>query len=152
MGFIRNIELASDIVSIASGQVPVNLGFRLFSTFFGRKKGLTKAQMKKLMMRKRRMFVDNVIMNHKRLHDKSREKIIDETKAKISSKPSKKKLNMPSNKPEIGPTKSPLKKVKPEQGERDKTHIKGSVDNKNQKSKSEWATKVKENSKPSKEI
>jgi hypothetical protein len=59
---------------------------------FGRKKGLTKAQRKKLARRRYRMFVDNIIMHHKRLHDKNREITINLAKAKTVVKPREQKL------------------------------------------------------------
>jgi len=162
VGIIGKIELVSDIASLASGQIPASYGFRLFSMFFGRKKGLTKAKMKKMMMRKRRMFVDNVIMHHKRLHDQNREQIIEETKAKISSKVQKKVLAVPGNKPIIGQSRSSPKReqnsrsvstqLKPSQGEHHKTRIQGLIDSERQKSRSKWAVRTKGNKSSAQEI
>ena len=162
MSLIGNIGLASNVVSLASGQIPFSFGFRLLPMFFGRKKGLTKAQMKKMMMRKRQMFVSNVIMHHKRLHDQNREQIIEKTKAKISRKSTKKVLGAPSRQPQttiskLTPQKEQgnrliAKPLKPKQEPQRKTSIQGLIDNERQKSRSKWAVKVKDNSKSSQEI
>lgn len=152
MSFIGKIELASNVASLTSGQIPASFGFRVFSMFFGRKKRLTKSQRKKLMMRKRRMFVDNVIMHHRRLHDQNREKIIEKTKAEISKKPKERALSKPGNAPKIRRDEVLAKKLKPKQGEQYKTHIKGAMDNVRQKSRSRWAVRVRDGSKSSQEI
>ena len=146
MSFIKNTEIALDAMSLASGGMPSNFIFRLGSMFFGRKKGMTKAQLKKLMMRRRRMFVDTVIMHHERLHNKNRQDVIDKTKEKISEKPKSKV------KPKLTPKTSPslgrgrkiiLNQRKPHQEHRPKTQINGFVGNQEQKSKLKWTDRVK---------
>jgi hypothetical protein len=147
VSLIRNLELASDVVSLASGRVPISPAFRLIPMFF-RRKGLTKAQMKKMMMRRRRMFVDTVIVQHKRIHDKNREQIIEQTKARLAGRP-KSQIKLRSK-----TTATPLlnrapnknrsdnrSKVKPQ--EPHKNRIKGLIDNERQKSRSKWAVKVR---------
>lgn len=57
-------------------------------TFLG--KNLTKAQRKKLLSRRRRLFVDRVVIAHKRIHDKNRDLIIENTKKRLSLKKEKK--------------------------------------------------------------
>ncbi len=42
----------------------------------GRSKRISRRQSRKLANRKRRWFVDNIIMHHKRLHDRNREMVI----------------------------------------------------------------------------
>lgn len=146
MGIIGHVELITDAVSLSRGQVPVSLGFRLLPVFFRYKKGLTKAQRKKLMMRRRRMFIDNIIMHHKRLHDKNREQIIDRTKAKLSKTTPAKTLAKPgaSLQPSKAPNRNDSKwrnKTQPEN--RGATRIKGMVDNNRERSRSQWATRVR---------
>ncbi len=161
MNLIKNLELASDIMSLAHGQVPVSAGLRLIPIFFHRRKGLSKAQMKKMMMRRRRMFVDTVIMEHKRIHDKNREEIIERTKARLSGKPKTQiKLNtktiatpllVSSKKPERGPNRNDSKaKAGPTQEHR--TKIQGLIDNNRQRSRSKWTTRVNENNGSSQSI
>ncbi len=147
MGLIKNIKLVSSAVSLASGNSFG--GFGLIPMFFHRKKGLTKAQMKKMMMRRRMMFVGAVIVQHKRIHDKNREQIIEETKARLAGRPktqtkSKSRvastalLNRESSKSR-GDNRS---KVRPQEPQ--KNRIKGLIDNERQRSRSKWAVKVSE--------
>jgi hypothetical protein len=154
VGLINRIELASDAVSLAQGQIPTGAILRLFPIFFHRKKGMSKAQIKKLMMRRRRMFVDTVIMAHKRIHDDNREKIIEKTKAKITSR--LKDANKPDSHTSklSAPNKGDNKwkeKVKPKQGTQ-RTRIKGLVDNERERSRSKWATRVRTDSGSQREI
>jgi len=142
VSLIGNIELASDIISIASGNIPSSAGFRLIPMFFRRRKGLSKAQMKKMMMRRRRMFVDTVIVQHKRIHDKNREQIIEQTKARLSGN-----IKSPTKQSKIvvAPllNRAPNKdrpKARPQEPQ--KNRIKGLIDNERQKSRSKWAVKV----------
>lgn len=52
-------------------------------TYHGSKaKRLTRAQRRKLANRRRRWFVDNIIMHHKRLHDRNREIVVASAKTK----------------------------------------------------------------------
>jgi len=53
------------------------------------RKGLTKAQRKKLARRRYRMFVDNIILHHKRIHDRNREIAVNNSKALITKEKSK---------------------------------------------------------------
>ena len=157
MKTIHRIELASDLLSLASGQVPTSMAFRLIPLFFHRKKGLTKAQLKKLIMQRRRRFVDNVVMIHeRRLHKKNFEEKIDQTKNKLIKKPSK-NLPKPSSAPKLRQDKnrSPdnrwQNKASPKQGEH-RTKIQGLVDDEKLKVRSRWAVRVNAKNGNSKEI
>ncbi len=159
MGIIGKVELASDAIALASGQVPVSAVFRILPIFFSRRKGLTKAQRKKMMMRKRRMFVDTVIMQHKRIHDKNREQIIEETKARLAGKPDTKVKLKPKTIAAPLLDRAPKKdfssrnKSKPQhQQESRQNRIKGLIDNERQKSRSKWAVRVSEKGGSSQEI
>lgn len=68
-------------------------GSGLYSMLFGGAglKGLSNAQRKKIARRRFRMFVDNIIMHHKRLHDKNREITIDLARKRIVDKEQEKK-------------------------------------------------------------
>ena len=157
MGIVGKIELVSDVISLASGQLPMSSGFRLVSMFFrGKKRRLTKARLKKLMMMRRRMFVDNVIMHHKRLHDKNREQIIEETKTKIAGRKEKAKSGEPSKQPKIGQSRSSsrreqdirpaAKQLKSIIMEQNKTHERGFVYGKQQeKGRDKWVDRIKGN-------
>ena len=91
------------------------------------------------------MFVDNIIMHHKRLHDQNREKVIEETKLKLSHKPIK-LSDKPSISPNLVRTQEKTEnrwrtKVKPKQGEF-RTRVKGMVDNDRERSRSKWTSRV----------
>ncbi len=51
-----------------------------------RKANLTRAQKRKLANRRRRWFTDNIIMHHKRLHDRNREIVVASAKTRALSK------------------------------------------------------------------
>ena len=74
-----------------------------FSVIRGpRRSRLTRAQRRKMANRRRRWFTDNIIMHHKRLHDRNREIVIASAKTRVVAK--KLAASQPSpNKP--SPTK-----------------------------------------------
>lgn len=63
-------------------------GHALAHTMYGqirraaRRRGTNRRQMRKTTHRKRRRFVDNIIMHHKRLHDKNRQLIISNARSR----------------------------------------------------------------------
>ncbi len=158
MNTIKRIELASDLISLASGQIPHSFAFKLIPMFFRRKKRLTKAQLKKLMMTRRRMFVDNVLMvNERRLQKKNLEDKIDQTKSRLLSRKPQKILGKPSLSPKLTPSRSRSNtrwqsQSSPQQGDRHKTKIQGLVDSERGKVRSKWALRVAVQSGSTKEI
>ncbi|MFT6332479.1 MAG: hypothetical protein ACJAW3_000817 [Lentimonas sp.] len=97
------LDLISDMMSLGSGGLPIG-SMRMIPKLF-RKKGLTKAQIKKLMMRRRRVFVDNVVMIHeRRVQKQGIEDRIKEVKEELRKKkkkiiPRKKMSAKPSSRP-----------------------------------------------------
>ncbi len=63
-------------------------GSGVFSLLFGAAglKYMSKAKRKKIARRRFRMFVDNIIMHHKRLHDRNREITINLARRKMLQK------------------------------------------------------------------
>lgn len=61
-----------------------------------RKKGLNRREMRKLSHRRKRRFVDNIIMHHKRLHDKNREMIVNNARARALARREQSKKESPS--------------------------------------------------------
>lgn len=57
-----------------------------------RRRGLTRRQMRKMSNRKKRRFVDNIIMHHKRLHDHNRALIISNARSRALAKRGLKKM------------------------------------------------------------
>lgn len=51
-----------------------------------KKRGLSKRQVRKLKNRKRRWFVDNIIMHHKRLHDRNRELAVSKARQRVQAR------------------------------------------------------------------
>lgn len=51
-----------------------------------RSAGLSRRQARKMSNRKRRWFVDNIVMHHKRLHDRNREMIVSNARSRIIAK------------------------------------------------------------------
>ncbi len=60
------------------------------------RRGLTRSKMRKLVNRKRRRFTDNIIMFHKRLHDKNRQVIISNARSRALARRDKAKKESPS--------------------------------------------------------
>lgn len=52
----------------------------------GRKAGATRKQRRKIANRRRRLFVDNIVMHHKRLHDKNRQNTINDIRKRALEK------------------------------------------------------------------
>ncbi len=101
---INNIGIASS--GLMNSRVAHQLvGYELFRCLFSsvrRKKGrrLSRSQRRKLFNRKRRWFTDNIIMHHKRLHDRNREIVISSAKSKVSARrleKAKRKTPQPEN-------------------------------------------------------
>lgn len=76
------------ISSVGRGGRSVPSGAGVFSLTFGAlgARKLSKAQRKKIAGRRRRRFVDNIIMHHKRLHDRNRQITIDLVRKKNEQK------------------------------------------------------------------
>lgn len=93
----KAMSLIGDVaLDVASGSNP------FLSIFNSAKKGLTKAQRKKLARRRYRMFVDNIIMHHKRIHDRNRELAVNNAKllSKDKSKEGKPRTVMSPRRPD----------------------------------------------------
>lgn len=86
-----SIGAVSKVLAKNSGELRGGFGAR--SLLFGSlgNHSLTMAQRKKIARRRFRMFVDNIIMHHKRLHDRNREITIDLTRKKLLDKEKEKK-------------------------------------------------------------
>lgn len=128
-------------ISSVLGGAPRVSGFGLFSMLLGfsKKRGLTKAQRKKMARRRYRMFVDNIIMHHKRLHDKNREITINLAKAKT---PIKEK-----EKPKLQSvlTKDNQTKWRDKASVRERTlKLRGRVDARRIRARSRWVSIVQE--------
>ncbi len=140
MSFIRGLNLISNAASVASGNVPLDLVLKLLPRLFKKKK-LTKAQLKKLMMMRRRRFVDTVLMPaHKEAHQENLKNVIDQTKKKIKLQ---KDLALDSSVIKVDRWQSKVR-PNPQSG---KTRIKGFVENgERQRSRSRWATRSNDSS------
>jgi hypothetical protein len=57
-----------------------------YSRRAGRRKGLSRREMRKTANRKRRWFVDNIIMHHKRLHDRNRAIVVSNARTRALAK------------------------------------------------------------------
>ena len=99
----KSIGAISSVLTVGGG-LSLAAGSGVFSMLFGagKGKGLSKTQQKKLSRRRRRRFVDNIVMHHKRLHDRNREvsinlvksRLMDKKNAKIKPKLSKNKTHI----------------------------------------------------------
>ncbi len=72
---------------LAQHLIEHEIAHTLFSLIKGpRKSRLTRAQRRKTLNRRRRWFTDNIIMHHKRLHDRNREIVVASVRAKVLAK------------------------------------------------------------------
>lgn len=107
------------------------IGDEIMHAFFSaiRKSGksrLSRVQRRKILGRKRRWFTDNIIMHHKRLHDKNRQIAISEAREKALSNNSLKK-----------PTESRRWRDRVEIKDRGRI-IRGRIDTKRMRARSRW--------------
>jgi hypothetical protein len=70
---------------MVKGGKSLTKGAGVYSLLFGAAglKGMSKAQRKKRGRRRFRLFVDNIIMHHKRLHDRNRQIVIDLARTRV---------------------------------------------------------------------
>ncbi len=107
-----------------------------------RKRGLSRAENRKLANRKRRWFVDNIIMHHRRLQEINRQKIVNSARERALLR-KKNLLNnslqkaKPKAKPEINRTWQNGIKTR-ERG----VKIRGSVDTRKIRARSRWLTAI----------
>jgi len=74
------------------------LAHALYSHIRGGYRGrVNRREARKVANRRRRWFVDNIIMHHKRLHDRNRELIINNAKERVLAKREKEKNKTLSN-------------------------------------------------------
>ena len=67
-----------------------------FTRRSGRRRSLGRRQMRKQLNRKRRWFVDNIVMHHKRLHDRNRAIVVSNARTRALAKREALKKNAPS--------------------------------------------------------
>lgn len=107
-----------------------------------RKRGLSRAQQRKLVNRKRRWFVDNIIMHHRRLQEINRQKIVSSARERALAR-KKNLLNnslqriKPKSKPEINRTWQNGLSMR-DRG----VKIKGTVDTRKIRARSRWLTAI----------
>lgn len=110
------------------------------------RRGLSRREIRKISNRKRRRFVDNIIMHHKRLHDKNRQSIISNARSRALARKNQVKKDtalMSSRTPE---SKAPDMRSKysstvKERGER----LRGRVDARRLRARSRWLTVMQTN-------
>ncbi len=94
-------SLTYDIAGHFASQAVINTTLRYVR---GKKRrGLSRRQMRKMAHRQRRYFVDNIIMHHKRLHDKNRETIVKNARDRILQKKKEKEKTLLQQ--QVQPTK-----------------------------------------------
>lgn len=110
------------------------IGHQIMHSFFsmirGKKgKRLTRAQRRKLLNRRRRWFTDNIIMHHKRLHDKNRQIIVASARGKVMAR------RLELKKDELSKPKKWVERV--DTRDRGKT-LRGRVDARRMRARSRW--------------
>jgi hypothetical protein len=97
-----------------------------------RKARLTRAQSRKMMNRRRRWFTDNIIMHHKRLHDRNRELVVASTRQRVLAK------KAAANSPQIAQSYKWRDRVEgtKERGRK----IRGRIDARRSRARSRWVS------------
>lgn len=75
-----------------------------------RRRGVSRREMRKLSNRKRRWFVDNIIMHHKRLHDRNREIVVGDARSRVlARRKAMEKRAAPMSTPELQKDRESMK-------------------------------------------
>ncbi len=96
-----------------------------------RKLGLSRSKRRKLANRRRRRFTDNIVMHHKRLHDRNREIVISSAKTRALAK--KLAAKQPSSAPDVRKWRDKVGGIK-DRG----AMIRGRVDARRMRARSRW--------------
>jgi hypothetical protein len=116
----------------------------------GRGRGMSRRQMRKSSNRKRRWFVDNIIMHHRRLHDRNREIVISNVRARVEArkKLEKKKLEKSQNSLARGPSPSHQTRVRNVVNLKERAaELRGSVDARKTRARQRWISLMQEKGK-----
>ncbi len=68
------------------GQEVLSRALHSFLSRSNRRRGMSRREMRKATNRKRRWFVDNIIMHHKRLHDRNRAIVVSNARSRALAK------------------------------------------------------------------
>jgi len=95
-------------------------------------------QLRKLRNRRRRWFVDNIIMHHKRIHDRNREMTIQKARQRILEREKERQKGHRARKKELVDTRFQWRNAVliKERG----AEIRGRIDARKSRAKSRWAT------------
>lgn len=75
----------SDLLNQIGGEA-LSHALHSFIRRAGRRRGLSRREMRKSSNRKRRWFVDNIIMHHKRIHDRNRAIVVSNARTRALAK------------------------------------------------------------------
>ena len=110
----------------------------------GRRRGLSRRQMRKNSNRKRRWFVDNIIMHHKRLHDRNRAIVVSNARTRALAKrdaakqsPSLQRSALMAQRVQAKPAQSGETRLK-ERG----MALRGRVDARRTRARSRWLSEI----------
>ena len=110
------------------------MGHEILHVFFSlvrgpRKSKLSRARRRKMTNRRGRWFTDNIIMHHKRLHDRNREVVISSVRTRVLAK----KLAAAT------PESAPSRKWRDRVDTRDRSRtIRGRIDARRSRARSRW--------------
>ena len=100
-------------------------------------RGMTRSQMRRAQNMRRRWFVDNIVMHHKRIHDRNREVIVNDARARVMAR---RQLARSENK-EIGNPQTKWRE-KVEVKKKGET-LRGRVDARRLRARSRWLSVAK---------
>ncbi len=105
-----------------------------------RRRGLSRRKARKASNMKRRWFVDNIIMHHKRLHDRNRENVISDIRSKVLAKKKEQEKKALST-PALSPQRPTPEREKWRSNLKEKAvMLRGRTDTRKLRARSRWLT------------
>lgn len=102
-------------------------------------RGATRRQTRREANMRRRWFVDNIIMHHKRLHDRNRELIVNNVRAKVLAR----KMELEKKSPNLAKSKEQNKWSERASVKSRAVEIRGRVDTRLLRARSKWLSIAK---------
>jgi hypothetical protein len=108
-----------------------------------RRRGISRRQMRKLSNRKRRWFVDNIIMHHKRLHDRNREIVVGNARSRVlARRKALEKRTAPMSSPELQKDRESMKWRNAVSLKEKAVELRGRADARKLRARSRWLSAI----------
>lgn len=106
-----------------------------------RGRGMSRRQLRKALTRKRRWFVDNIIMHHRRLHERNRKTIVNNARARVLARlKDEKKRELTQIQPTVERSAESVKWRNAVSLREKGSEIRGRIDSRRARARSRWLT------------